>query len=176
MRQASPIDVRISWGKTFRETLTAEQRFEKQLERIYGAMQLSQSLQSIDLIDLSAAAIVFYDKLTMVEADKLKLEFITTDFSEQNRRGLVDHNWIVLHERHNASRLRDPLAMPISVKELLLKIQWLSFKQLPENDVGSGPDQLIKAKDELNWRVFELWMRGLKQLLLGRLSRQDFQI
>ncbi len=148
------------FGKTYGPNLSVNQRFDNQLETTYAAMQLSKELESIDFIDLGSAAIVFYNKLTTDINDRIQLQWVGRDHSPQQRQWVIEYNWYMLKNRYNESKYTDPLVIPATVKDALIKIQWLSFKQLPENDNG-----WIKAKAFLNWDTLQIWLQHVHDSL-----------
>ena len=119
-------------------------------------MALSENLESIDLIDLIATAILMYNRLTLVANDTIDQQWTVGEYSEKARRYTVDYNWYKLQKYYNQTRYRDPTVLPKTIKELLLKFSWLSFNQLPEND---GIE--IKSKQYLNWYTFRFWLNNV---------------
>ena len=149
--QASPIDVRVMYGSTYRPAFTNKQRFQKQIEQIKAARILAGNLQSNDIIDLAAAAMSFYNKLTVCD-DGIDLAWIGKDYSELERRKVIRRNWIIMNQVYNETRLWDPNIKPLTIKDLILKIYWLSYLQLQDgfND--------WRSKDFLNWEVIHEWL------------------
>ena len=163
--KASPLDVRVMYGKTWRDMYSVGDVFDKQLEQIYAAMKLSENLESIDMIDLASTAIVFYNKLVMnsyTPENKIKLEWIGKDYSEQQRRWVVDTNWYNLNTYYDEPRYKNPLIIPSTIEELLIKIQWMAFMQLPDMDVEN-----LEAKVVLTWNTFDLWLHSVYEHLDG---------
>eukprot|EP01084_Bolivina_argentea_P090814 163552_1 len=158
---SSPIDVRIISGKLFHvnNSYTVQQWLDKQIDSTYAAKKLSNELQSIDIIDLTSAAIAFYNKLTIDDGDKLHLYWIGRDHSEVQRQWIVKHNWYMLNKYYNATKYYNPWIIPVSIKDMLIKIQWLSFMQLPENE------HLMQDKTFLNWNVFRFWLGHIYDVL-----------
>eukprot|EP01084_Bolivina_argentea_P293754 505297_1 len=158
---ASPIDIRIMYGKTYRKNYTDEQQFEKQIEQLHAAKIIASNLESVDIIDLVACAASFYDKLTINIQDKINFRFSGINHSETTRRAIVEHNWMLLNEKYDIAEYTNPFIPPQTIKDLIIKIYWLSFFQLPGNQMG------VDVKEYLNWNTVRTWLEQIFMNMVG---------
>ena len=158
--KTSPLDARIMYGKTYRSNYSATtldktiitELFDKQLEQTEAAEIMSKNLVSIDLGDLAIAAIDFYNKLTVDDADKIHLDWTLSDYSEKARRYTVEYNWFQLYQHYKIKKYVSPLYFPETVKDMLIKIQWEMYRQLPEHYDKSD------YQFNLDWNLFNFWL------------------
>ena len=136
-------------GRRRGNSSTLDERMTRQIQ-IRAARVLSNNLESNDIIDLAAAAASFYDKLTIGEGDLINMKWIGRNYSESERRRIIEHNYRVLSRRYYAEKYYDPVIPPTTIKDLLIKIYWLSFAQLPENNVD--------VEEYLTWESVCRWM------------------
>eukprot|EP01083_Nonionella_stella_P265798 899927_1 len=137
----TPLDVRIMYGLTRREVYDWDQRLEKQTQQIVAARKLGYELESVDILDLSAAALDLYNKITHspeLEEHTILLWPYAARHDELARRELVEHNYAMLLQYYNNRVYMNPEEYPSTVRQLLIKMHWMALLQLPEyGDTGS---------------------------------------
>ena len=158
--KASPLDVEVMFGKYFQDPDFEPDLYQKQLEQSVAAKKLSENLHTIDLIDLVATAIQFYNKLTVISDEMIKIDYIGKDFSEGERRRIVDTNLQNLLAYYKNERYVNSWILPETVEDLLVKITWLSFMQLPRYD---PIDPELQASRFLNWKTFQFWSDSVEE-------------
>lgn len=139
----SPIDARIMYGKHKGKDCV--------VERHDAAKILMNNLESNDLVDLVQAAISFYDRLTVNDSERIGLYQNLIAHDEESRRWVINEKLRVLLIKYNKQMLQDPKIPPTTVKELLIKFEWLSVKQLP------GLDS-VNTRKYLRWHTLCKWI------------------
>lgn len=148
------------YGKYFQDPDYTRDLFQQQLEQSVAAKKLSENLHTIDLIDLIATAIQFYNKLTVISHEVIKIEYIGKNHSERERRRIVDTNLQNLFDYYKNERYVNNWILPETVEDLLVKITWLSFMQLPTFD---AEDPELRASRFLNWNNFQFWLDSVEE-------------
>ena len=155
---ASPMDVRVVYGAkctNIRDARTRRQLFG--CDEIGAARKLEDEMESVDLLDLAAAALFLYNKLAPDQC-KIKLRSYGAGHDEIRRRKTIEYNWRMLNEVYDKPTFSN-LRMPVhDIKTLLVRVHWMSFYQLPEND----PD--AQMRDFLTWTQFVVWLKSARDL------------
>ena len=110
------------------------------------------------------AACILYDRLCPDFEDKLKLCREAKSYDEIGRRIPDRIKMSNLHGFYNAGSLRNAAIQPETVRDLLIKYQWLSVQQLPEY-------AHLDINKYLRWDKAQEWMQHValqNQLLMFR--------
>ena len=152
------------YGARYRHAFSNEEKLDSQLQSIHAARTLMQNLESSDIIDLMSTVAMFHDMMT--EDEEEKLHFQTTplncNYSEMERRRVQVHNYNVLHHYYLEPEYQDPDIAPVTIQQLLIKVQWLSFLELPIKDCVEIRQELdFEPADYLNWETVKEWMANV---------------
>ena len=126
------------------------QRLQQQRLSLDSAINLHDSLESIDLLDLAATGAVLYDLLTEKEEEKLGFLFTGQDHTRQQREIAVKYNLELLHKKYASYSEIQGIA---DIRTFLIRFYWLSYFQVaPET----------RGKDlNLNWGYFRKWLKNI---------------
>ena len=129
-------------------------------EHVLAAVeQLLNNLESIDIIDLIQSAICFYDTLTIDPNDRIGLCIYSRTHEEKDRIEAVKTKFKILMTDYRTRAYMDPSIAPLTVKQLLIKMEHLAFYQLPEYE-AILPES-YRSENHLNWKTFFTWMTSV---------------
>ena len=169
--KVSPIDWRILYGLgTNKNELEIHKRVRSIVQE-QAANQLMKNLESNDIIDLCVAAIKYRVKLKDDDMMGFNRLMPYQEHSESERRRNNVDTLNILKQYYDEPLYNDPCIGPKTVKELLIKVMWLSYYQLP----GYRDD--IDAAAYLNWNVFERWLVAVEkhQAEMKELKRKELE-
>ena len=124
------------------------------VESVFAGVELLGNLESIDILDLVHTAICFYDKLTQDPKQLIGLCIYPRTYTQQDRIQAINAKFRLLNTKYKDKKYMDPKFAPLTVKDLLIKIEHLAFYQLPEYTLPEASN----SKKYLNWNAFIKWM------------------
>ena len=151
----SPIAMRVLYGKG--STNEEGKKEHVAMDRAAAVEKLETELESINILDLVAAGLQLFNAL-LRPRQRLTLRAYAVNATESGRRSVIDHNWKELNAHYSSGKY-DPNKHAVNdICELIVKIHWLSFYQVPEKRytlVGTA------AKRLLTWKQFRIWLRSI---------------
>ena len=139
------MDVRIMYGSRLQQAEAAE--------------RLEPGIRSIDILDLTTTALFLWNKL-VPNAQRIHLKAYGESHSEEDRKRLVATNLYILNEKYNGTKYANMAAPVLDIETFIIRIYWLSFLELPENDLYGD------VYEYLNWRQIGLWLKSVQGMML----------
>eukprot|EP01083_Nonionella_stella_P080029 219685_1 len=150
----TPMDVRVMYGDALPNpsNYTWHDRLRKEIKRDpkEAALKYGYELQSKDILGLAAAGINLYN-LLFPTAFKILLVPYSNGYDEKASKALIDYNWKVLNDYYSREVYRNHTIMPSNVRTLLIKMHWLAYEQLPENDADGCILKAMQQAERSSW-------------------------
>eukprot|EP01083_Nonionella_stella_P082960 229203_1 len=151
----TPMDVRVLYGDALPDPMnrTSHDTWHDRLGKV-AALKYGYELQSKDILGLAAAGLNLYNLLFPVES-KILLKSYPESHDEKSRKEMVAYNWRALNEHYTHALYKTHTSMPCSIRTFLIKMHWLAYQQLPENDMDGAAGSCLK------WQTFRQWLKHI---------------
>ena len=130
---------------------------QSDLKSVNGAMVLCDNWQSSDIIDLIHIAICFYDSITPNKGDKIGLCIELRNNTKAERVNVIKQKTKILKQRYMDEKYIYPGITPRTIKDLLIKMEWMALYQLPVFNVDTKP--------YLDWHHLSQWIDYVLDIL-----------